>query len=205
MSLANLKPDFNEPLTPASGNCKFCRLWDFRPRGYKFHKHKWLQLTHDPFVVQSVQGVKVDLEGEPIQSEIPREYVMSTENKNCTNKIVAEHLSKGIIEKCNPCRGQFLSNIFLRLKPNGKHRLILDLSDLNDSVVYRHFKMESLQTAIDMVQRDCYLGSLDLSDAYYSIPVTKEDRILLRFKWGGGIVPVHMPGQRPCSGPKDVH
>ena len=111
---------------------------------------------------------------------------MSTENKNCTNKVVAEHLSKGIIEKCSPCRGQFLSNIFLRPKPNGKHRLILDLSDLNDSVVYRHFNMESLQTAIDLVQKDCYLGSLDLSDAYYSIPVAKEDRTLLRFKWGGG-------------------
>ena len=123
---------------------------------------------------------------EPNQPITPKGFQMSKENKDNLTVVVREHLAKGIIQKCTPCKNQFLSNIFLRPKPNGKHRLILDLSDLNDSVVYRHFKMESLQTAIDLVQQGCYMGSLDLSDAYYSIPVMEKDRKLLRFKWGGG-------------------
>ena len=157
----------------------------FKPGGTKYHLRAWLDLTHDPFVIKSIQGVEVDLEEEPLQEAVPREFEMSVENEINLTVVVAEHLNKGIIERCTSCKGEFLSNIFLRPKPNGKHRLILDLSDLNDSVTYRHFKMESLQTAIDMVQQGCYMGSLDLSDAYYSIPVVEGDRKLLRFNWRG--------------------
>ena len=187
VSLATTLHETIEPPTPLPVQADSCvkDYGTFIPGGTKLKKHKWLQLTHDPFVLESVQGVRVDLHEEPNQKCKPREYVMSKENRHNTSSVVREHLEKGIIEKCKPCKGQFLSNIFLRPKPNGKHRLILDLSDLNDSVVYRHFKMDSLQTAIDLVQRDCYLGSLDLSDAYYSVPVREEDKKLLRFEWGG--------------------
>lgn len=50
---------------------------------------------------------------------------------------------------------------------------------------YQHFKMESLQTALDLCTLRCYLGSLDLSDAYYSVPIHPEDRKFLRFRWEG--------------------
>lgn len=30
------------------------------------------------------------------------------------------------------------------------------------------------------------MASLDLADAYYSIPVAEEDRKFLRLRWGGG-------------------
>ena len=177
----------------------------FRPGGTKDHLKAWLELTHDPFVIKCIQGVEVDLEEEPTQRETPTEFQMSVENKQNITVVVAEHLSKGIVEKCTPCRGQFLSNIFLRPKPNGKHRLILDLSDLNDSVTYRHFKMESLQTAIDMLQHNCFMASLDLSDAYYSVPVVEEDRKLLRFIWGGGAIPVHVPSKWSVSSTQNIH
>ena len=179
----------------------------FRAGCTKQHLNAWLRLTHDPFVIESIQGVQVDLEEKPFQGTAPNEFQMSKENANNLTVVVAEHLSKGIIEKCTPCKGQFLSNIFLRPKPNGKHRLILDLSDLNDSVTYRHFKMESLQTAINMVQKHSYMGSLDLSDAYYSIPIAQEDKKLLRFTWGGGgaDVSVHMSTEWAGTGTKNLH
>ena len=34
--------------------------------------------------------------------------------------------------------GQWISNIFLRPKPNGKFRMILDLSELNKMIHYNH-------------------------------------------------------------------
>ena len=93
---------------------------------------------------------------------------------------------KNVLELGQDEEGQSISNVFMRPKPNGRIPLILDLSDLNADTEYLHFKMESLQKAIELLQPDCFMGSLDLSDAYYSIPVTTEDRKYLGFKWGWG-------------------
>lgn len=47
--------------------------------------------------------------------------------------------------------------------------------------------MESLQTAIDLCTLGCFMGSLDLSDAYYSVPVN-DHRKFLRFRWEGELL-----------------
>ena len=70
-----------------------------------------------------------------------------------------------------------VSNVFLRPKPNGQHRLILDLMDLYE---YEHFKI-----SFDMMRKDCWMALVDLKDAYYSVPVAQEERKFLRFLWEG--------------------
>ena len=52
-------------------------------------------------------------------------------------------------------------------------------------MTYRHFKMYNLQTALSMVRKDCYMSSIDLSDAYYSVPVTICDQKYLIFQFAG--------------------
>ena len=44
-----------------------------------------------------------------------------------------------------------------------------------------HFKMETLQSAIDAMRKNCYFGSVDLSEAFYSIPIRLKDRKFFRF------------------------
>lgn len=34
--------------------------------------------------------------------------------------------------------------------------------------------MESLQTAIQMITKGCYMASIDLKDAYYCIPIEED-------------------------------
>lgn len=58
-----------------------------------------------------------------------------------------------VLEKCHPEEGQYLSNIFLKPKPNGKFCMILDLSNIKPDLTYKHFKMENLQTAMDIMQK----------------------------------------------------
>ena len=41
--------------------------------------------------------------------------------------------------------------------------------------------METLQCAINSMRKDCYFGSVDLSENSYSIPVTKKHRKYFRF------------------------
>ena len=40
-----------------------------------------------------------------------------------------------------------------------------------------------MATAIELITKDCYFGSVDLKDAYYSVPIALEHRKYLRFIW----------------------
>ena len=78
----------------------------------------------------------------------------------------------GVIESTKHSSGEFISKIFLRpKKQKGKFRLILDLKSLNDDVQYHHFKMDTLETILKLVNKDAYMLSLDLQDAYYSLKI----------------------------------
>ena len=75
-------------------------------------------------------------------------------------------------------------DIFLRPKPNGSFRMILDLTELNKSIKYEHFKMFGLKTARHLLERGAWMASADLSDAYYSLNVKIAQRKYLRFRMG---------------------
>lgn len=57
---------------------------------------------------------------------------------------------------------EFILNIFVRLKKNGKFRVILNLKYLNDFVEYYYFKMEMLLFVINLVLKNCYFVLIDL-------------------------------------------
>lgn len=82
-----------------------------------------------------------------------------------------------------PCEGQFISNIFLRPKANGKMRLILNLKSLNKFINTSHFKLEDLRTAIKLISKNDFMANLDLKDAYLLIKIHTESRKFLRFVW----------------------
>ena len=67
--------------------------------------------------------------------------------------------------------GDFLSNIFIRPKQDGKYRMILNLKPFTQYLQHHHFKMDTLKTAVAMVRPHCYMASIDLKDAYYSVPI----------------------------------
>jgi hypothetical protein len=54
---------------------------------------------------------------------------------------------KGDIELTSHSPGEFISTVFLRPKKTRGHRMILNLSDLNLTVEYNHFKIERLEAS----------------------------------------------------------
>ena len=83
------------------------------------------------------------------------------------------------------CTG-YNSRIFLVPK-NGKLRLIIDLSVLNQFVYTQTFKMETQRKVKDAVQLNNWAFSLDLTDAYLHIPIHHWSRKYLRFTLGGRV------------------
>lgn len=92
-------------------------------------------------------------------------------------------LELGAVETCSPCREQFISKIFLRPKPNGKYRFILNLKPLNKFIESDHFKMEDIRTAIKLVSQDFFMCSIDLKESYFLVAIAPEHRKYLRFEF----------------------
>ena len=77
---------------------------------------------------------------------------------------------------------EYISNIFTRPKKEGTIRVILNLKQFNEKYVdHIHFKMETLRSAIDSMRPNCFFWSVDLSEAFYSIPIEQGDRKFFRF------------------------
>ena len=45
--------------------------------------------------------------------------------------------------------------------------------------------MDTLTTAIKMMRKGCYMASVDLKDAYYTVPIAAEHQKFLKFLWRG--------------------
>ena len=142
----------------------------FKAGRIKYHFDFWKSITSDKHILDLVLGCQIDLEQEPYQEVAPEPYYL---------------LRKGVIERAPIKQGQFVSNIFTKEKPDGSLRIILDLSEFNELVTYRQFKMDNLQTALNLITPNCYMASIDWKDAYYSVPIVKEHRKFLCFQWQG--------------------
>ena len=73
--------------------------------------------------------------------------------------------------------------VFVRPKKDGTHRMILNLKQLNENVEYKKFKMDTLESIVRLMRKDCFMCSLDLKNAYYTVPVAESHQAYLRFPW----------------------
>ena len=148
------------------------------------HLPAWKELTTDHNILNIVSGYKLEFEGElPDQTHIPYPYKFTTDEKVAIDGEIHTLLEKRVIERCTHEVGEYISNVFTREKKDGKYRMILNLSELNQELTYHHFKMDTFDTVTQLITQDCFMASLDLKDAYYTISIHPSDRKDLRFQW----------------------
>lgn len=149
----------------------------------KFFQKNWLDYTSDRLILEAVSGYRLDFLTLPEkQSFVPAPYKLKPLEMHSVDIEIANLFSKKVIEKTNNTEG-FFSNIFTRPKKDGSYRVILDLTTLNKNIRYNHFKMDTFSSAVALVTKDCFMTSIDLKDAYYSVPIAKEHRQYLKFQW----------------------
>ena len=90
------------------------------------------------------------------------------------SNIIKNFEEKGVIVKSHHEPGEIISHIFIRPKADGSHRLILNLSKLNDHVEKITFKMETLKSALQMIRQGCFFSKVDLKEAFYSIGINRQ-------------------------------
>jgi len=96
-------------------------------------------------------------------------------------------IQKGVISVSDLTPQDFFSTLFVRPKKDGSYRTILNLKCLNEECETYHFKIESIKQVIHMITPGCYLASIDIKDAFYSVPIHTDHRKYLKFKWKGTI------------------
>lgn len=92
-------------------------------------------------------------------------------------------LDKETISLCSETLEQYVSPIFTVLKSDGSPRFILNLKELNLAIPTEHFKMEDIRTAVNLMSEGCFLATIDLTEAYFSIPIHRESKKFLRFRF----------------------
>ena len=132
-----------------------------------------------------VSGYKIEFEEIPVQNVLPRQYNLDVHQKSVLQSQIDDMVDRSVIKEVALESDMFVSNVFGRPKPNGDIRMIIDLSDVNDYVQKFHFKMDHLNVALDLVEKDMFMTSIDLKDAYYSVPIWESHRKYLSFQWEG--------------------
>ena len=146
----------------------------------------WKSLTSNQYVLNIISGYDIEL-NDKFESVMKHRTSPSHHFDNATSAAITsqvdELLSMGVIEKCLHSVGEYISPVFLVDKANGEHRKILNLKKFNQCVDYRHFKMENLKSVCDLLTDGCFMTSIDLRKAYYSVSISPDSRKFLRFEW----------------------
>ena len=144
----------------------------------------WTNLTQDQFILNIVkEGYDIEFESEPCALCNRKPINFNTKEQLIISELLKKFEDKGIIVESEHEPGEILSNIFIRPKQDGKYRLILNLSRLNEHVDKITFKMETLRSALQMIQKGCFFGKIDLTDAFYSVLIKHNCRKYLKFEW----------------------
>ena len=153
----------------------------------KDFEENWRNLTSDPDILNIALHCDIEFETEvPLQRNIQfqkfnqhEEFVIDAE--------IEKLLEMKVIEEVSFTPGQFISPIFTRPKKDGDYRMILNLKELNKYIKYYHFKLDTFETTLHLIKPDCFMASVDLRHAYYSVPMAQSVRKYLRFMWKGKI------------------
>ena len=135
-------------------------------------------VTSDPETLLTVKGLTIEFLEEPainkvgMYNGVHSPQIMSEENKR---------LNKGLV--INPAHEEwnFISSIFLKSRPDWTNQGILNLENLNETLDYNLFIMETVHSVPHLIQQDYFMLKIDLKDAYYSVKTLEEHTKYLTF------------------------
>ena len=90
-------------------------------------------------------------------------------------------MAKGTIQEASHRMKGFVSNVFLVPKKEGGQRPVINLKKLNEYVCTEHFKMEGIHLLKDLLRNKDWMVKVDMKDAYFIIPIHKQNREFLKF------------------------
>ena len=181
--------------------------------------HAWLDMLFDGcswdrdalFILDGVyHGFRVVDPGADIPIYDCRNYksCFDHNNKHLMNEILNKELVAGKISLAQSKPSQ-VHSLGAVPKPNGSVRHITDCSMPNlESVnnymksTFSTFNFHTLDDVIRDVKPDSFMATVDLQDAYRSVPIHPEDRTHFGLRWNFGDGPIYLTDNFLCFGSK---
>ena len=181
-----LAPDFQNLVSELVYEIKFLNEKS-KAGGISEHTNNWKGLTSEKWILKTVRRAHTEIEDlhSVRLNSLSGETLLSPIEKTLFRIKIKRLLEKRVLNPVKEAEKWYVSSIFSRKKKNHQHRLILNLKNINKHVIYRYFKMDTLYTALGMMRKNCYMASIDLTDAYYSVPVATVDQKYLMFQFEG--------------------
>ena len=156
---------------------------NFEGGNLRYFSKNWCKYTQDPYILDIISnGLKLDLMEIPIQNHYSV-HPLSKDETEIISTEIQKLLNKKVVVPSKPEIDQFVSGVFTRDKKDGNKRMILNLKKFNHFINYQHFKMESINNVINLLQPNVYMASIDLKDAFFSVPVYRDHQIYLKFNF----------------------
>lgn len=139
---------------------------NIRPLGSR--DSKGLKIRFSALSPKTCTSSKPDIQQRKISSGRSRSSKDVRKRGNKRNKHISRILSQSYI----PSR-----------KKGGGQRPVINLRELNSHLNYTHFKMEGIHSVRNMIQQGDYMIKIDLTDAYFTVPISEDHQKYLQFRW----------------------
>ena len=151
--------------------------------GQKNHAH--------PRVVSLLQhGYRLDFNFLPKLSKIPlilSEYHNKNKDGALQEAVQAMLTKKAIVPVKKLTTLGYYSRLFLVPKPMNRWRPVIDLSMLNLHLHVPTFKIETAESIRKSIRKGEWVISIDLTDAYFHVPIHPQSQKYLRFQTKKGV------------------
>ena len=140
-------------------------------------------LTSDRTIISIIKhGLTLRLDSPP-PGNTPNQYKLNKTDTKLVDQEIQSLLHKGVIVPTVEEENDHFSPIFLRLNKDGSTRLLLNLKAMNEHIEPIHFKMETFSCVLQILTPNCWLASVDLKSAYYSVPIRHDHQKYSKFYW----------------------
>lgn len=139
--------------------------------------HQWQALHAPPTIVKIIQGLRIPFFRKPPLG-VPNLKFQTPFSKDM-DLAIQSLLEMNVLEPADPGPG-FTSPMFLTPKKDGSTRPIFNLKRLNKYLLVSKFRLINVQKIPAFLQPYDWLIKIDLSNAYFHVPIAKTHRRFLR-------------------------
>ena len=148
--------------------------------------NNWRIVCKNEWVLRVVEyGYRIPVKTVPWQRKCPRNPPATGSAYDVLVNEASQLKIKQAVKAVLSVPGQFVSGYFAVPKPRkiDQFRPILNLKYFNEFVRKYKFRMETLSNVREWIKPNAYCIGLDLRDAFLHIPINRQSRKYLRFKW----------------------
>ena len=142
----------------------------------------WEAISSNKFVLNIIKdGYKIQLNCNLDHIEVPNKRNINIREDHPLIIEINNLLGINAISKCSNIKGNWFSHVFIVEKNSSGHRLVINLKNLNNFVVKSHFRMEDKKSIMALIDKEVFMVSIDLKDAFFSVPLHKDSQMLTCF------------------------